>query len=154
MLCRRFRYLSLKRIKHSKFCNFMGTEHRTYIRDVSTLVIVLVVEGSRTVEPWRGIHPDRGCIRAQKQVAKIPCVSCREHRVVCWVGSNSARCANCTGLGKTINDCGVASELWESVTGEGLLMPESSLLPPTDNSRGTAGGDAGKGRETEESNTR
>ena len=35
-----------------------------------------------------------------------------------------------------INECGAASELWEDIAGLGLLMPESSLLAPTDNSKG------------------
>ena len=89
-------------------------------------------------------------IRAQRRVARIPCVFCRDHRVVCWVGSKVLRCAHCTSLGKTVNECGVATELWEDIAGPGLLMPKSSLLAPTDNSRGTAGGDAregGKGKE-------
>ena len=55
-------------------------------------------------------------IRAEKGVAKVPCSVCRLAKVVCWVRTSGDRCAHCAGLGKTVNECAVARDLYESAS--------------------------------------
>lgn len=46
-------------------------------------------------------------IRAEQKLAKNPCLVCRDSSRSCWVGSMSAKCANCADLGIKVSDCGV-----------------------------------------------